>query len=255
MTTQQTIEAATSWMERMASDNSHGYSQVHRWGPDYDCSSAVITAWQTNGVPVKTKGATYTGNILGAFKKCGFKDVTAEVSLKTGKGLQRGDVLLNIKHHVAMYSGNGKEVEASIDERGTVVGKLTGDQTGKEFLVRNYRNYPWDKVLRFVGTGNDTVTPPSASTNKPVAGKTYKDASAKFGKKFRVSCSSLMLRSDGKKNASIIGVLHKGDTITWYGYYKYDTEGNTWLYVATGKGTGYACKKEGNRTYLSALSK
>ena len=83
MTTQQTIEAAISWMEKTARDNSHGYSQVHRWGPDYDCSSAVITAWQTNGVPVKANGASYTGNMLGAFKKCGFKDVTAEVDLKT----------------------------------------------------------------------------------------------------------------------------------------------------------------------------
>ena len=247
MTTQQTIEAAISWMEKTARDNSHGYSQVHRWGPDYDCSSAVITAWQTNGVPVKTNGASYTGNMLGVFKKCGFKDVTAEVDLKTGRGLQRGDVLLNLKHHTAMFCGNGKEVEASIDERGTVVGRLTGDQTGKEFLIRNYRNYPWNKVLRYVGT----VT--TAATTKPVAGKTYKDASAKFGKRFKVSCSSLMLRSDGKTSASIISVLHKNDVVTWYGYYKYDTEGNTWLYVVTDKGTGYACKKEGNKTYLSAL--
>ena len=62
-----------------------------------------------------------------------------------------------------------------------------------------------------------------------------------------------MLRSDGKMGASIISVLHKNDVVTWYGYYKYDTEGNTWLYAVTDKGTGYACKKEGNKTYLSAL--
>ena len=35
------IEAATTWMENLAADNSHGYSQANRWGPDYDCSSAV----------------------------------------------------------------------------------------------------------------------------------------------------------------------------------------------------------------------
>ena len=51
------IETATQWMIDLANDDSHGYDQTHRWGPDYDCSSAVISAWQYAGVPVKTKGA------------------------------------------------------------------------------------------------------------------------------------------------------------------------------------------------------
>ena len=66
------IETAIKWMEDTANDDSHGYDQINRWGPDYDCSSAVITAWQMAGVPVKSRGATYTGNMYGVFKKCGF---------------------------------------------------------------------------------------------------------------------------------------------------------------------------------------
>ena len=120
-----------------------------RWGPDYDCSSAIITAWETAGVPVKTGGATYTGNMYNVFIKNGFVDVTNSVNRNTGAGLQRGDVLLNIVHHVAMYCGNGKEVEASINERGGATGGKPGDQTGREILIRAYRNYPWDKVLRY----------------------------------------------------------------------------------------------------------
>ena len=85
------IEAATTWMENLAADNSHGYSQANRWGPDYDCSSAVITAWQQAGVPVKDKGATYTGNMRSAFLACGFKLVTQSVNLATGEGLKRGE--------------------------------------------------------------------------------------------------------------------------------------------------------------------
>jgi len=50
-----------------------------------------------------------------------------------------------------MYVGGGKEVEASINEMGKVTGGKPGDQTGKEFLIRSYRNYPWDRVLRFQG--------------------------------------------------------------------------------------------------------
>lgn len=150
-------EKAISQMEAWASDPAHGYDQANRWGPDYDCSSAVISAWELAGVPVKTKGATYTGNMRGVFLRCGFEDVTAGVDLSTGTGLQRGDVLLNILHHTAMYCGNGMEVESSINENGGVTGGQSGDQTGREFLVRPYRNYPWDCVLRYMGGGEKPV--------------------------------------------------------------------------------------------------
>lgn len=157
---QEIINKAINWMEETAKDDRHGYCQDHRWGEDgdYDCSSAVYTAWQNAGVPVKTYslkkyGAAYTGVMLRAFTANGFTDVTAKVNRSTGAGLVRGDVLLNTVHHTAMYCGNGKEVEASINEKGTAHGGKPGDQTGKEFLIRSYRNYPWTNVLRYTGNG------------------------------------------------------------------------------------------------------
>lgn len=150
-------ERATARMEAWAADDSHGYDQANRWGPDYDCSSAVIAAWEMAGVPVKSNGATYTGNMRGVFLRCGFEDVTDGIDLATGTGLQRGDVLLNSRHHTAMYCGKGMEVEASINENGGVTGGQPGDQTGREFLVRPYRNYPWDCVLRYTGDGEKPV--------------------------------------------------------------------------------------------------
>lgn len=151
------VEKAIQQMEAWATDDSHGYDQKWRWGEkgDFDCSAAVIQAWESAGVPVKTNGATYTGNMLGVFKKTGFKDVTSQINLATGAGLIRGDVLLNSGHHTAMYCGNGKEVEASINENGTITGGTPGDQTGKEFLIRAYRNYPWTNVLRYAETTAD----------------------------------------------------------------------------------------------------
>ena len=159
-TVQDRINKAINWMEETAKDDRHGYCQDHRWGKDgdYDCSSAVITAWEQAGVPVKTKGATYTGNMLSVFKANGFQDVTALVNRSTGAGLARGDVLLNTVHHTAMYCGNGKEVEASINEKGTAHGGKPGDQTGREFLIRSYRNYPWTNVLRYTGGNSTPVT-------------------------------------------------------------------------------------------------
>lgn len=144
-------EKATRWMENVAGDNAHGYDKDFRWGQrgDYDCSAATITAWEKAGVPVKSAGAVNTSNIYEVFTDNGFKDVTAKVNLNSGKGLKRGDVLLRKGRHVAMYCGAGKEVEASINEMGTGRGGKPGDQTGREFLIRSYRNYPWSHVLRY----------------------------------------------------------------------------------------------------------
>ena len=149
------IEQAVVWMEKMVDNPSVGYDQSRRWGPDYDCSSMVISAWEWADVPVKQNGATYTGNMYTVFLACGFEDVSEGINFSTGAGLQRGDVLLNHQRHTAMYIGNGQTAEASINELGTVTGGETGDQTGREVLRRAYRNYPWDCVLRY--TGNVTV--------------------------------------------------------------------------------------------------
>lgn len=138
------VENAIAWMVNSANDNTHGYDQKYRWGEkgDYDCSSAMITAWESAGVPVKTNGATYTGNMYSVFKKCGFKDVT-------GSELKRGDVLLTPGKHTALYIGNGQIVNVSINEKGKATGGKPGDQIGKEFCIRSYYNYPWKYVLRY----------------------------------------------------------------------------------------------------------
>lgn len=165
-------EEATKLMEQIANDDTHGYDQTNRWGADYDCSSLVITCWENVGIKVKTAGATYTGNMYNAFIKCGFKDVTTKVNLVNADGLQRGDVLLNKRHHVAMYCGSNKEVEASINEKGTAKGGKTGDQTGKEILIRSYRNYPWDCVLRYTDSTDTSISDTLMQVAKDViAGK------------------------------------------------------------------------------------
>jgi hypothetical protein len=139
------VEKATTWLEERAADPKTGYSQASRWGPDYDCSSFIITAWEQAGVPVKSRGATYTGNMVPVFLACGFKDVTASVNLATGEGLHRGDVIINEANHAVQYVGNGKIVHARSSEGNNI----PGDQSGNEVRVQPFWNYPFDRVLRY----------------------------------------------------------------------------------------------------------
>ena len=153
------INDAVKWAKDIAADNSHGYDQSSRWGPNYDCSSFLITAYKKAGLKLES---TYTGNMYSDFIQNGFRNVTGAVNLSTGAGLEIGDVLLNHVKHTAMYIGNGQIVQASINEAGKTTGGQTGDQTGKEIYVRSYYNYPWDVVLRY-----DEFEPEKAESTQP----------------------------------------------------------------------------------------
>lgn len=145
------IDMYCNWMKELANNPLHGYDQQYRWGEkgDYDCSSAVISALEHAGIPAKTNGATYTGNMYFVLTKLGFGDITNSVNLSTGSGLKKGDILLNHIHHVAVYIGDGLVAQASINEKGRATGGVPGDQTGYETNIKGYYNYPWDCVLRY----------------------------------------------------------------------------------------------------------
>ena len=144
------VESAVAWMIALAEDDSHGYDQKYRWGEkgDYDCSSAVISAYKHAGIDLS---CTYTGDMRKDMISKGFADVTAQVNLVTGEGLRRGDVLLNERRHTALYIGEGMEAEALVNEQGQAIGGKPGDQTGNEITLRAYRDFPWDCILRYQG--------------------------------------------------------------------------------------------------------
>lgn len=152
------INDAVDWAVSIANDDVHGYDQTSRWGPDYDCSSLVIQAYENAGCPVKTNGASYTGNMEQAFVATGFESIP----YTEGMEIKKGDVLLR-SGHTAMYIGDGKIVQANINENGETTGGATGDQTGNEIHVISFTTsaHTWLKVLRLPSTGGgDSPDPP-----------------------------------------------------------------------------------------------
>ena len=156
------------WLMKAIADGNYGYSQPNRYTgcfgkepSDFDCSSLNTYCWQSAGVPVRDNGASTTSQMYKPYIKSGFKDVTAQINLETGKGLRAGDVLLY------PYDGNRGHVEMMLDET-TICGARRdengkdgwegaqlGDQTGREIEYSPYYNFPWKYVLRFTGEDED----------------------------------------------------------------------------------------------------
>lgn len=161
----QDIMKAVQFMINTAKDDAHGYDQTHRNGPDYDCSSLVATALHEAGFNVSPY--SWTGNLEAQLRKIGFTDCK--------KPWEAGDIHLNTKNHVCM-SINAKQIaQASINEKGTVTGGKTGDQTGKEIYIRDYYEYSrgWEVHLRYIGaiTSVDSNISVDTIAREVIAGK------------------------------------------------------------------------------------
>ena len=137
------LEQAVKWSIDTANDNSHGYSQEERWGPDYDCSSFVISAMKFAGINVGS--ASYTGDMVDQFTSNGFQYI-AWSSVGGVSGLRRGDVMWRTGH-TEMYIGNSQQVGAHWHNGH----EATGDPSGTEISVDSYNYNNWECVLRFTG--------------------------------------------------------------------------------------------------------
>lgn len=139
------INTAIAWAVSIAQDDTHGYDQQYRLGPDYDCSSFVSTALHNGGYNISPSNTTSTLN--STLRANGFYDCSPP--------WVKGDIHLKVGQHVCMSVNSSQIVEASINEQGTTTGGQTGDQTGQEIWVHNYYEYSggWDFHLRSPDAG------------------------------------------------------------------------------------------------------
>ena len=181
-TNAQKIQKAIDWAYSIASDPKHGYTclgeksstglELHwgRWGSsgDYSCSTLVATAYELAGFAnlreiCRDNGYTIPsgkGKVIGyssrnaglALEASGmFTNVTSQYKAAKSKKsfLQPGDIVIRgDKRHVAMYYGNGRFIEATMNEVGSEYARSkAGDQTGNEIKVSGWQ-LGWGQVWR-----------------------------------------------------------------------------------------------------------
>ena len=141
------VEQAVKWAISIAADDTHGYDQANRNGPDYDCSSLIYHAFHNAGFDVPIPAGN-TETMIQHFTNAGFTWMPGLGN--SANELIRGDILLNITSHTEIYIGQQQNVGAHINEFGGITGGQTGDQSGDEISVSDWYSYPWDGILRWV---------------------------------------------------------------------------------------------------------
>lgn len=145
-------EKMATFMEGVALDDSHGYSQPRRRGdPDYDCSSLVNYAGKSAGLQVPdypfttfTMGAVLMSN--------GFQHLTWSGDYHNAtRELKRGDVLVNPAAHTELYAGGGLFVGARHAYPGGIDDGRPGDQghgEDQEIVISRYLDSGLTDVYR-----------------------------------------------------------------------------------------------------------
>ena len=221
------IEKAVLWAIGIADDDRHGYSQVHRNSPDYDCSSFVGTALSKAGFAVSEYSTTR--NLESQLIKCGFKKCHAP--------WKRGDIHLAAGHHVTMSTDDSNIVHASQSENGGIDGQ-TGDQTGREICVRSYYCLPYSNLVHYRYKGNDEPQKITSAAVKPESARSFnRTIAGAYHTNDRYN-----LRVGAGMNKRVILTLPTGTGVRNYGYYT----GEWYLVKAVVDGctyTGYVAKE------------
>lgn len=222
------IENAVAWEEQIAADDRHGYSQVHRNGPDYDCSSFVGTALAQAGFSVSPYSTTR--NLGEQLERSGF--------VKAKKPWRRGDIHLAAGHHVTMSVDANRIVHASQSENGGIDGQ-TGDQTGKEICVRSYYDLPYENTVHYRYAGKNDK--PQNVMESSIKAESARSFDRKIAGAYHTN-DRYNLRVGAGMDKTVILTLPTGTSVRNYGYYT-----NEWYLVkAVVNGivyTGYVAKE------------
>lgn len=213
---QNVINDAVSFAVGIANDNSHGYSQAVRslyniTNPkSYDCSSLCCTAYYyaflKNGLTTQANylksHCSYTGNMLNMLN-VGFEIVARNQTAHAQ--MQKGDLELNVTHHVAMAIDRDNIVHARSSEGTT----NTIDDSGNEIRTQGWYLYShgWTHRLRFTGKGlNLSNIKPSQTTYNKWVGAATKNGTDVFANSTGTSKLSTYPKLNKGNLVDVIGV-------------------------------------------------
>lgn len=180
------INNANDYMYNLVTDKKHGYSQSNRYGPDYDCSSSIMSSLKHGGkfdVPVK---GVNTASMKKYLEKIGYKVVS------NSEKPQKNDIKLRPATskrggHVVMFRSSTMVMEFS-SSRGH---KEKGDQTGTESWCHKWnadRNGDFTYTLRYNATGKKYKPKKSTSVKYTVK---KGDTLSGIAKKYKTTVSHL----------------------------------------------------------------
>lgn len=131
------IEKAVKWAIDISNDKSHGYDQIKRNSPDFDCSSFVATALNYGGFDVPK--TAYTGNLLKYLLGAGFKLI-----ISAHEKRERGDIFLTPYKHVVLCIDSERIVHASINEKGTTKVEKLVTRLGRKSVQESFTHRDMD---------------------------------------------------------------------------------------------------------------
>lgn len=205
------LEKAVQFMLDIANDDTHGYDQTRRNGPNFDCSSLLGTALNKAGFNVSPY--SWTGNLRKQLLDNGFEEIDVKAERK------RGDIFLSENHHTVMCIDGDNVVHASINEKGTTTGGKSGDQTGKEICTRTFYTpkYGWDYHFRLKEETKVVETP--TIIKEVSATKHAKKFDRFIADTYVVTASWLNVRNGAGITHKVLATIPKGTKVVCYGYY------------------------------------
>ena len=201
------IIKALNYMVGIANDDTHGYDQENRLGPDFDCSSLIAKALHEAGFKVAVD--SWTGNIRKQLLENGFEEIPVNHERKAG------DIFLTEGRHIVMCKDDKTIVHASINENGTITGGKTGDQTGNEICIANFYtpSYGWQHHFRYKYANGAKNYDANIAGKYAVCGTTW-----------------LNVRAEAGVNGKYLIAIPAGTNVECGGFYS-TVSGTRWLFV------------------------
>lgn len=153
------------WAYARASSSKYGVDLENNWGPNYDNATFIISAFEANGIPVKTNGAVNASNLEDIFLRSGFVRLSnahpyknADIVVRTYNGQKLFDMVLSPSDYTNGYAYSTASI---VDADGK-----SGDSTDDEIIT--YWRFPSASdgyyFLRF--TGFKEFEPPKTRLSK-----------------------------------------------------------------------------------------